>query len=720
MRKLLRNHYKELLKEEIDYSSKVATVYHLTGFKTAQYDRSWLEKQRSVQIKSIDDEEVRKKLDKQSILAQPDYKIGLEYLIKSKTSQGQAYHVAKGLTTDQDKMGTGFRSGSGAMYGRGLYTCYNLNPEIASTYGNVILRFDVDISNFLIFNAGIAKKIHGENFRLEDQFFQILKNKNYDVAGFFNREITLDISADSQESLSEFYDFLQPLSDKPEFLNSDIDTKLRTAPIALSVLQQFSRGFKNGRALKLRDIIDGIIFYGYNDGPVCIIYEPEKLDHYKLTGAGYFGKDGQPIISSNVGSLVDEKDKDLKSIYDLSQEDKFVKKTEARENRDQEFKDVLKSYDASDVDSQFLKEIPVILNNIFEPLATLVGEEICKELIEKRFQATPGLDKYCNDIAECFKYIQGFTSVLAEPFFDFIDKFGPGIEIVDKNEFESYCKLLKEYAENKMSQSGIEPKLSNFEVKGLKCLAQNEKEFSTLVNNHLEDIIMKFDDLFSNGYANKYLELITNILDFEQLEINNKFSQFKLPEDLDLNTSEDAAVFGDYLANNQIFKDINLKFAEFIKDERFKIKENLAVLEEHINSNKYLSLDGEFNFGGLADEFNQYSNNLSPGGDIFYTLIEYERPKINSAYQSKSIDIEKFTPKFIIGKMYGLDSDSWQFRDAIGLIRGMYSGGSDLFSSQSMISVQEVKEQLIKEKADNLSWVAEDTFTFSDRDELFY
>tara|TARA_Y100001958_G_C21237379_1_gene564161 strand:- start:380 stop:2539 length:2160 start_codon:yes stop_codon:yes gene_type:complete len=719
MRKILRNHYKELLKEEIDYSSKVATVYHLTGFKTAQYDRSWLEKQRSTQIKSIDDEEVRKELDKQSILAQPDYKIGLEYLVKSKTSQGQAYHVAKGLTTEQDKLGTGFRSGNGAMYGRGLYTCYNLNPEIASTYGNVILRFDVDISNFLIFNAGIAKKIHGENFRLEDQFFQILKNKNYNVAGFFNREITLDISADSQESLSEFYDFLQPLSDKPEFLNSDIDTKLRTAPIALSALQQFSRGFKNGRALKLRDIIDGIIFYGYTDGPVCIIYEPEKLDHYKLTGAGYFGKDGQPIISSNVGSLVDEKDKDLKSIYDLSQEDKFTRKTEARENRDQEFRDVLKSFDRSVGDEQFLKEIPNILTEIFQPLTTLIDTEICKEIIEKRVQKTSGFDEYCVDIAKCFQYIQGFASVLAEPFFDFIDKFGPGIEIIDKNDFEVYCRLLKKYAENKMSQSGITPKLSDFEEKGLKCQAQNEKEFSTLVSNHLEKIIIKFDEIFSYGGANEYLELLINVGDFEPLEINNKFSQFSVM-DLDLDTSEDSAVFEDYLVNNQVFKDVNLKLIDFMKDERFKIKENLAGLEEHINKNKYLNLDGTFNFGGLADEFKYFSNKFAAGGDIFYTLLEYGMPKINPSYQSKSVDVEKFTPTFIIGEMYGLGSDSWTFSDAVGLIRGMYSGGSDLFSSQSMVSVQEIKEKLIKEKTGNLSWVAEDTFTFYDKNELFY
>ena len=138
------------------------------------------------------------------------------------------------------------------------------------------------------------------------------------------------------------------------------------------------------------------------------------------------------------------------------------------------------------------------------------------------------------------------------------------------------------------------------------------------------------------------------------------------------------------------------------------------------NKNKYLNLDGTFNFGGLADEFKYFSNKFAAGGDIFYTLLEYGMPKINPSYQSKSVDVEKFTPTFIIGEMYGLGSDSWTFSDAVGLIRGMYSGGSDLFSSQSMVSVQEIKEKLIKEKTGNLSWVAEDTFTFYDKNELFY
>ena len=38
-------------------------------------------------------------------------------------------------------------SGGGKMYGKGLYTCYEFNPKIARTYGDVILRFEVDLTN---------------------------------------------------------------------------------------------------------------------------------------------------------------------------------------------------------------------------------------------------------------------------------------------------------------------------------------------------------------------------------------------------------------------------------------------------------------------------------------------------------------------------------------------------------------------------------------------
>ena len=155
--KLLKEHYKELLNEEIDYSSKVATVYHLTGFKTAQYDPVYakLKQKSAVDLKGEIDlkSKSKPKSRAQGILSNIEYKAGLKDLKRIKTSAGQAYHIARNINNNLFDVGSYFQSGTGAAYGAGLYTCYRLNPKIAAGYGNIILRFDVDISNFLIFKT---------------------------------------------------------------------------------------------------------------------------------------------------------------------------------------------------------------------------------------------------------------------------------------------------------------------------------------------------------------------------------------------------------------------------------------------------------------------------------------------------------------------------------------------------------------------------------------
>ena len=94
----------------------------------------------------------------------------------------------------------------------------NINGILPLTYG---------ISSFLIFNAGIAKGIYGENFRLEDQFLEMCKNKDVDLRGFFNQEVSLDISTDSINAYDDYYQMLTQMSERSEFLNSDINTNIK-------------------------------------------------------------------------------------------------------------------------------------------------------------------------------------------------------------------------------------------------------------------------------------------------------------------------------------------------------------------------------------------------------------------------------------------------------------------------------------------------------------
>ena len=67
---------------------------------------------------------------------------------------------------------SGFTAGGGDYHGKGLYTCYTFNPEIAKTYGDICLAFEIDISKFLICAEDLAKKVHGENWKIKDQIIK--------------------------------------------------------------------------------------------------------------------------------------------------------------------------------------------------------------------------------------------------------------------------------------------------------------------------------------------------------------------------------------------------------------------------------------------------------------------------------------------------------------------------------------------------------------------
>jgi len=68
-----------------------------------------------------------------------------------------------------------------SMYGPGLYTVYELesttNPNSSTIhYGDYVVKFKAkDLSKYLIFESQIAKRIHGENWRIKDQVKNVLK-----------------------------------------------------------------------------------------------------------------------------------------------------------------------------------------------------------------------------------------------------------------------------------------------------------------------------------------------------------------------------------------------------------------------------------------------------------------------------------------------------------------------------------------------------------------
>lgn len=726
MKKLLREHYQELLKEEIDYSSKIATVYHLTGFKTAQYDPVYKEKLAKTN-KGLSDEVKSKRSDKkktraQSILSNIEYKAAAKDLKKFKTPQGQAYYIANNIRKAPYDLGSYYIPGGGKMYGKGLYTCYKLNPAIARTYGSVILRFDVDISSMLIFNAGIAKGIYGDNFKLEDQFLEICKKKNVDIRGFYNQEVSLDISPDSNDAIGQFLEFLSKMSNRPEFLDSTFDTNLRTAPMALQSILNYSRQFKNGKASILRDIIDGVIFHGQGDGPVCVIYHPGSLKNYQLTGAGYFDDEGNPVIESEIERLVGRSGTSLKDTFSFSQE---TDEEEAREidlQRGLSFKSTLANFskEINDEDDFFFERFPDELNSILGPLVRDF-DYVCEDLITSRVEnSQPDFDNYCSDLSKAYKYVQFICSILAEPFLAFVDTFGPGLDIVSKDEFEKYCYILKQYAFSKNT-----PSLSDFELKGLKCVAQNEEEFARLVEKELEPLIGKFYVMNDEGLADEFVYTISDdvISGGDTCVINNSISKFEIG-DFRLNTKKDAQALKDSLASNSsTISDVEQNLIKLFSDERLRTQEGIGFLEQLfkyssvINFGKEGLINGTLNFDEIANNLSYYSDRCSGGGDLFYTLSE-QIGVMDFGASAYIIDSTKFDPEFILQRMYDV-KDNGVLSDAVGLSKQMFKEGIKAFNSANALSSNFVKGKVVEDKVGNLSWVVEDTFNLpARRDEI--
>ncbi len=722
MKKLLREHFKEILKEEIDYSTKKATVYHLTGFKTASYDSVYDKKMKKTS-KDLRDEisdkrPAKKRTKAQSILSKVEYKAALKDLKNFKTPQGQAYYIANKIRNNQYQLGSTFMPGGGAMYAQGLYTCYNLNPEIARTYGSVILRFEVDISNFFIFNAGIAKGVYGDNFRLEDQFLEMCKNKGVDLRGFYNQEVSLDISPDANDALGDYIEILSQMSERLEFLNSDIDTTIRTAPMALQALQSYSKQFHNGQSGILRDIIDGIIFFGGHDGPVCVIYHPDESKNYKFTGAGYFDKKGDPIIEHVPEKLIGRSGTSLKDTFDFAKEVDAEAIEEYEAKRSENLKQSLANFkkDQPDFDRDFFEKFPNIIYDIVDPLQS-VYREATQDLIISRVKATqPKFDNYCRDLAEAYNYIQFICSILAEPFFQFIDTFGPGLDIVSKDEFEKYCYIFKQYAVYTTISGGNPARLADFQTNGLKCVAENDEEFNRLVEQELRPLTDSYNNMFYEGLAEEFVNVIAGdvISDGENCAINNSITMFKIDE-VTLSTENDGQTLEDSLkSKTSIISDVEQKLLDLFDNENLKTPQGIAFLSNTFKHNELINVEkeglvnGSLNFEKIAKEFGYYSDWCSGGGDLFYTLCE-RIGKMDTGSSAYAIDREKFSPEFILQKMY--DVKSWALGDAAGLSRQMFKEGRKAYSSANAISTEFVKKKVMEDKIGNLDWVVEDLFS---------
>jgi len=150
---------------------------------------------------------------------------------------------------------SGFKPGSGDMYGKGFYSTYSLESQLrdnmANTYGNIIVKFQVNIDNFLIFDydefikspLGRKLKYNNENFIFKQlDYFKLNYNK--------------------------------------EKLENKIKESSYSSDIALNCYRYIS---------DLNKKVDGLIFTGRRDGNVLVCYRPKQL----ILPMSYSDNDGE-------------------------------------------------------------------------------------------------------------------------------------------------------------------------------------------------------------------------------------------------------------------------------------------------------------------------------------------------------------------------------------------------------------------------------------------
>jgi len=146
----------------------------------------------------------------------------------------------------------GFRAGSGAMYGKAIYTCYDFRSQqregMIESYGPYIVKSKVNLDKFFICDPWAAKKVYGKKYyTLSDQAEYILGK---------------DLSED---------DFLE-LVDLESMIKSEKGGY--TSEVALKLSHS-----------KFKKICRGLVFTGRHDGRVAVVYNQEAITPISYTYA---------------------------------------------------------------------------------------------------------------------------------------------------------------------------------------------------------------------------------------------------------------------------------------------------------------------------------------------------------------------------------------------------------------------------------------------------
>jgi hypothetical protein len=127
--------------------------------------------------------------------------------------------------------------GAGSAYGHGLYTVWKLGTghnTDKGVYGDWIYKFKVNLNGFIVFDDDICRQVYGSSLTPLEQLKKLGKKE-----------------------------LINKLTDK--------NKRLLSEPLAV---KQRSAEYAAKTSMFLAGIVNGIVFWGSNDGPVVIAYDP--------------------------------------------------------------------------------------------------------------------------------------------------------------------------------------------------------------------------------------------------------------------------------------------------------------------------------------------------------------------------------------------------------------------------------------------------------------
>ena len=241
------------------------------------------------------------------------------------------YHRTKAKDTAGGICNIGFMAGGGAAYGVGVYSTYWYSSSMKNYnlgYGPYVVKAEVDISGFLIFDYNMSKTMYGRNYKLIDQIKNII-----------GPDKIIDPSVNEERQWSQI-----------RYWSQELEKTSWTSDVAMKMSRNYNLD---------RTGLNGIIYTGRHDGRCCVTYKSTlviPIAHAIIHGGNYKNPIWEPCSQKSVEHLREMQ----------NDEYKMEKFSDAR-------KDLLKEFDRQKENRIFdmdYRQFPDIPEQVFDQMVT--------------------------------------------------------------------------------------------------------------------------------------------------------------------------------------------------------------------------------------------------------------------------------------------------------------------------------------------------------------